>query len=111
MAREWLYTPSGPHRPAQANFQCPHCGLHSVHSFVAGDADYQAPGEIEVRGNPSEWQRVPALVKHTHWVMRCVNCGRDTYFLTKGEPRPTRAIEGADDAMLRCPCTIVHQYP
>ncbi|HUI56994.1 MAG TPA: DUF4145 domain-containing protein, partial [Bryobacteraceae bacterium] len=76
-----------------------------------GDADYQAPGEIEGRGNPTEWQRVPALVKHTHWIMRCVNCGRDTYFLTKGEPKPTTPIEAADDAMLRCPCTIAHQYP
>lgn len=112
MAREWVYKASGPGRPAQANFQCPHCGLHSVHEFLAGDAQYQAPGEIDVRKDPtSEWTTVPSMVKHTHWIMRCVNCQKDTYFLTRGEPTPTIVVEAGAEGTLRCTCRIVHQYP
>ena len=112
MAREWKYTRSA-RGPVQANFQCPHCGLHSVHTFMGDDVVYTGSGETITspasEGGVADRKSRTSTAKYMHWIMRCVNCQKDTYFLTKGEPNPVEHIElNPQFAGL---CTVLHQYP
>src|SRR5579862_4777121 len=101
MPKPWKYAPSRPGSAAHADFECPHCGIHSLHHFVAGDSPYIDDDVIELAGPEgpnyvrSEWiGPVPCKSSFTHWIMRCVNCQRDTYFLTKCKavPAPNLAL-------------------
>lgn len=92
--------------PRTSNFQCPHCGLHSLHTCIEVVEGHQTSGEIESRSKAG-WSAVRTRLQLTHWIMRCVNCRKDTYVLVKEAP-PARHPA---DAELICIPTIVHQHP
>jgi hypothetical protein len=80
---------------------------------MGDDVEYTGTGEIvvnpEADGGPANLKAGSGMVKYMHWIMRCVNCQKDTYFLTKGEPHPVEHIElNPQWAGL---CTVLHQYP
>lgn len=120
MLRSWRFRPSTRDVPARADFQCPHCGVHSLHTFVGSDVQYTKREDITLalpEGSyaRSEWQNrpTPCTITYTQWIMRCVYCERDTYVLTKSNPVPVPGIQVSPDEMdwLKYVSVVVHQYP
>jgi hypothetical protein len=119
MPKQWALNPAKVGVPANADFECPHCGVHSLHHLVGGDVQYTDDAEMEL-GLPkgsyvrSQWVGlVPCRVTLTHWIMRCVKCQRDTYILTKGQAvaSPNISLSPDETNWLRSRASTVHQYP
>ncbi len=111
--KSWIFTPAKAGVPAHADFECPHCSVHTLHNVVGDDVEYTDNETIELSSSPLD--AIPCKTKLTHWIMRCVKCQRDTYFLTKGEAEPepyARAMSIHEVSHLRKRHPIVvHQYP
>ena len=75
------------------DFQCPHCGIHSMLKRVAISIPFSYTGTTEFK--PPKAYSGPALppiikcsAKFQHTIWRCVRCGKDTYFLVQTETVP-----------------------
>ena len=120
MPTQWKLTPSKAGTPAKATFQCPHCGVYSLHTCVVDGGQYNGHSDIDLKlpAGPfarSEWRdtRIPCTVTFTHWIMRCVNCEKDTYVLTKSNHLPVSSIRVSPDETdwLKFVSVVVHQFP
>src|SRR5260221_2144022 len=119
MPKVWKPTLATVGNPAHSDFECPHCGIHSLHTFVTSDS-YSDDDWIELAlpDGPnyvrSEWVGpVPCRSSFTHWIMRWVNCQRDTYILTKDEAvaSPNLNLSPDETYWLRSVNAVIHQHP
>jgi hypothetical protein len=120
MLTNWKFKTSKPGVPASATFECAHCRVHSLHTYVGTDVHYRDREDIKLTLPPgsqvkSEWRDrfVPCMATYTHWLMRCVNCEKDTYILTRSQALPlpgiTVSVDEAD--WLKSLNLVIHHYP
>ena len=102
--------------PEKNTFLCPHCNVLSLHALNGSAKDYQ--DTIYLKGTSGKRHKVTVAMQHR--IYRCVNCGKDTYFLFKGEGRAfadTGAIPGLPEigalpqVVGTSPPAKIHQHP
>lgn len=72
---------------AAVPFECPHCGVLTQHNRFVFTQGYTAAVKLHALAESSAGAAPTATwdftANHFHGVVRCVNCGKDTYFLLR----------------------------
>ena len=103
-------------------FECPHCGVLTQHNRVAFTQGHTAAVKLHALVESSTAPAPTGSWEYTanvfHDVVRCVNCGKDTYFLVRSKTdaissaAPPPFPPAAHQALARLPQhEVVHQYP
>lgn len=92
-------------------FLCPHCNVLSLHNHVGGAPDYTK--NIILKGKDGKNHKTDVGMYQK--IYKCVNCQKDTYFLTRGEAVVFRNISFSGlvtpDIIAESPSETIHQYP
>ena len=87
---------------SHATYVCPHCGVLSVHNKVQ-----VVPGFIETVSESTHPGSVAFFTaQYHHYILRCVNCQRDTYFLYRPD-----FTNGGNTRPEYPKAELLHQYP
>lgn len=85
-----------------ATFECPHCGVLSVHNKVAVIDGFLDQRYVQNKsGGGSSYH-----CRYEHYIVRCVNCQRDTYCFYRPD-----FTSGKDIAKEFPRAELLHQYP
>jgi hypothetical protein len=85
-----------------ATFECPHCGVLSVHNKVNVIAGFRDQRYLQDKSGGG----LSCFAQYQHHIVRCVNCQNDTYFLYRPDFVHGQEIEK------RFPrAELLHQYP
>ena len=96
----------------EATFQCPHCGILSL--CLLQEPARQLQGYYEtIMLKDKGGQNHQTSVYLQYFIYRCVNCGKDTYFLFQNEAKiwSSGIGEGIPGIIAEEAAKVIHQFP
>jgi len=97
-----MVPPEGLTTKPHATFQCPHCAILSIHNKLPIQQGYSEGRKVENGPVVAFFQ-----ADHTHFIVRCVNCQKDTYLLYRSK----FTDRSSNNELAELPAEVRHQYP
>ncbi|MDH4223099.1 MAG: DUF4145 domain-containing protein [candidate division Zixibacteria bacterium] len=92
--------------PENTTFLCPHCNVVSRHTNAGTNSEYKQA--ILLKGTDEKDHKTEVVMRH--FILKCDNCHKDSYFLVKEFARVLAT--GINPSVLAySPAEAVHQYP